>query len=112
MREVSTAIVASLERSRIKAQDAAKFPAMAPSRETLEDGSSLSYFPVMVTGHGPVALWTAILTDKTRSSAVVVQAMTSQTCPEAPQADTPRLCRDPKGLVIEVATALAASSAR
>lgn len=94
------------------AQDAAKSPALVPSRETLEDGSSLFYIPVVVTGHGPVVLWTAIVIDKARSSTVIVQATTSQACPPAPLPDTPRLCRDPKGLVIEVAKALAASPTR
>ena len=88
---------------------AAQLPGMALTRETLEDGSTLSYFPVMAMGHGVVVLWTATLVDKAKSTAVVIQATTTQACPEVPLADTPRLCRDPKGLVIDVAKAIAAS---
>ncbi len=88
---------------------AAQLPGMALTRQTLEDGSTLSYFPVMAMGHGVVVLWTATLVNKAKSTAVVIQATTTQACPEVPLADTPRLCRDPKGFAIDVAKALAAS---
>lgn len=96
----------------LSARGAAQLPGMAPVRETLDDGSSLSYFPVLVVGHGPVVLWTAILVDNAESSAIIVQTTTTQVCPEAPRTDTARLCLDPKGMVVEVARALSASSAR
>ena len=98
--------------AKLVARGAATLPALALTREKLDDGSTLSYFPVLAIGHGVVVLWTATLIDKANTSAIVVQATTSQACPEVPQASTPRLCRDPKGLVIEVAKALAAGQRR
>jgi hypothetical protein len=94
--------------AKLVARGAANLPALALTREKLDDGSTLSYFQVLAIGHGVVVLWTATLIDKANTSAIVVQATTSQGCPEVPQPSTPRLCRDPKGLVIEVAKTLAA----
>ena len=104
--------LADPELAALVGRGAAQLPGMALARETLEDGSTLSYFPVLAMGHGVVVLWTATLVDKAKSSAVVIQATTTQACPEVPRADTPRLCRDPKGFVIDVARALAASTTR
>ena len=93
------------------AKGAAQLPALSLTRETTADGSTLSYFPVLATGHGVVVLWTAVLVDKSQTSAVVVQATTTQGCPAVPVATTPRFCRDPKGLVMGIARALAVSTA-
>ena len=96
---------ANAGRAALLAEQSLAEPQAAAERQTLPDGSTLSYFPVVLIGHGPVALWTAVVVDKAKSSAIVVQAQTSPACP-APAAG-PRLCRDPKGLVIDVAKALA-----
>jgi hypothetical protein len=78
----------------------------------LADGSTLTYFPVIATGHGVIVLWTATVVDSRKSSAVVVQATTSPNCQPSPRADSPRLCTDTKGTMIAVARALAAGPTR
>ena len=94
------------------ARGSAAQPALALVRETLPDGSTLTYFPVIATGHGVIVLWTATVVDSRKSSAVVVQATTSPNCQPSQRADSPRLCTDTKGTVIAVARALAAGPAR
>jgi hypothetical protein len=94
------------------ARGSAEQPALALVRETLPDGSTLTYFPVIATGHGVIVLWTATVVDSRKSSAVVVQATTSPNCQPSPRADSPRLCTDTKGTMIAVARALAAGPTR
>ena len=94
------------------ARASAEQPALALVRETLPDGSTLSYFPVIAVGHGVIALWTATVVDSRKSSALVVQATTSPACQAPRRADSPRLCTDTQATVIAVARALAAATAR
>jgi|GEM_PF-5688350 len=90
------------------ARGAAELPALALVRETLSDGSTLAYFPVIAVDHGIVVLWTATMVDRTRSHALVVHA-TTLGCPESKRADTPRLRTETKGTVLAVARTLAAA---
>jgi hypothetical protein len=110
--ELAEGTLADAKLAELVKRGAPQAPGLALSRETLADGSTLSYFPVLATGHGIIVLFTATLVHPAKTSAIVVQATTTQACPQTPRADTPRLCSDPKGFVIEVAKALAASPAR
>jgi len=82
----------------------------AGARETLAGGAVLTAFPTVLPGQDARVLWTAVVVDRARTSAVIVQASASQACGGALAAARP--CRDPAGLARDVAKTLAADAAR
>ena len=90
------------------AKNARPVGGLATSRETLADGSTLSYFPVLLVGHGIVPVWSATLVDKSRKTALAVQADTAG-CPEKGPVASLAFCADPQAVLTRVAKALAAT---